>query len=158
MFVQSLWDYISLRERADARLCLWAIWFPDWFSPTFPRIPAPCLPFCLSAHSGLEFVCTVWRLFPVGMRENMNNWGGQVKMVFMLKHGGGRPEALMWETALDIDVFLVRLEETDEVTVCGCIIAPVCSYLCLLCSSLVPKGCRLIRLSKRGRVQTRLVV
>lgn len=64
----------------------------------------------------------------------------------------------MWDTALDIDVFLFRLEETDEVTVCGYMIAPVCSYLCFLCSSLVSKGCHLIRLSKRGRVQTRLVV
>lgn len=81
-----------------------------------------------------------------------------MKMDFMLKHGGGRPEALMWETALDINVFLFRLEETDEVTECGCMIAPVCSYMCLLCFSLVPKGCCLIGLSKRGRVQTRLAV
>lgn len=81
-----------------------------------------------------------------------------MKMDFMLKHGGGRPEALMWETAVDIDMFLLRLKETDEVTACGCMIALVCFYACLLCSSLVLEGCHLIGLSKRGRVQTRLAV
>lgn len=37
-----------------------------------------------------------------------------MKMDFMLKQGGRRPGALVWEMMLDINVFLFGLKETEK--------------------------------------------